>query len=133
VIVNAIYFKGAWATGFDPSQTGMQPFTLSDGTQVSVTTMAGTIPLRAAFSETLTVVELPYRGGALVMDFLLPTSPGALAAFEAAFTPTILSEALWSASPKGRPSKRDRSITRRVCPNGKTSLHNRGSSCRRFH
>jgi serpin B len=94
VIVNAMYFKGAWATGFDPSQTGMQPFTLSDGTHVSVTTMTGTISLRTSFSQTLTVVELPYRGGAVVMDFLMPTSPGGLAAFEAALTPAILSGAL---------------------------------------
>jgi serpin B len=94
VLVNAIYFKGAWATGFDASQTGMQPFTLSDGTQVSVMTMTGSIDVRTGGSSELTVAELPYRGGALVMDFLMPTAPDGLSAFEATLTPATLNAAL---------------------------------------
>jgi serpin B len=94
VLVNAIYFKGAWATAFDASQTGPQPFTLSDGSQVSATTMNGTVNLRMGNSQTLTVVELPYRGGSLAMDFLMPAAPGGLAAFETTLTPGILGDAL---------------------------------------
>lgn len=30
MLVNAVYFKGAWATAFDPRKTTPQPFTLSD-------------------------------------------------------------------------------------------------------
>jgi serine protease inhibitor len=94
VLVNAIYFKGTWATGFDPNQTAMQPFTLGSGSQVPVATMNGTVNLRTGGSTTLTVVELPYRGGALAMDFLMPTLASGLAAFEATLTPTVLSGAL---------------------------------------
>jgi hypothetical protein len=39
VIANVIYFKGQWTTAFDPSQTTPAPFTLADGTQVSVQMM----------------------------------------------------------------------------------------------
>jgi serpin B len=94
VLVNAVYFKGTWADGFDASKTGPRPFTLSDGTQVSVPTMAGTIKVRTGGSETFTVAELPYRGSALVMDFLMPSLPGGLSAFEATLTPAVLSGAL---------------------------------------
>jgi serpin B len=94
VLVNAVYFKGAWATAFDASQTGPQPFTLADGSQISATTMNGTVNLRAGNSQTLTVVELPYRGGSLAMDFLMPAAPDGLAAFEATLTPDVLGDAL---------------------------------------
>jgi serpin B len=94
VLVNAIYFKGAWANGFDPGQTGMQPFTLSNGTKVSATTMNGTVNVRTGGSTSLTVVELPYRGEALAMDFLVPSQAGGLAGFESTLSPAALSGAL---------------------------------------
>jgi serpin B len=94
VLVNAIYFKGAWATGFDPNMTAPQPFTLLDGSQESVPTMNATVSLRTGSSSTLTVVELPYRGGALAMDFLMPMLPSGLGAFEATLTPAALNRAL---------------------------------------
>jgi serpin B len=94
VLVNAVYFQGTWADGFDASKTGSQPFTLSDGTQASVTTMTGTVKVRTGDSQGVTVAELPYRGGALVMDFLMPETPGGLAALEFTLTPAILSGAL---------------------------------------
>jgi serpin B len=99
VLVNAIYFKGAWATAFDPSQTGPQPFTLSDGSKVSVPTMTGAVNLSTGGSKTLTVVELPYRGGALAMDFFMPALPGGLPSFEAGLTPAVLSGALATLRP----------------------------------
>ena len=46
VVVNAIYFNGTWANGFDPSATRMSPFTLADGSMVDVPTMNGTVSLK---------------------------------------------------------------------------------------
>ena len=95
VIVNAIYFKGSWATAFDASQTGPQPFTLGDGTQISATTMTGNV--NAAFTEdaTLTVVELPYKGGGLAMDFFMPSpASGGLPDFEGALTASTFEASL---------------------------------------
>lgn len=88
VVVNAVYFKGAWASAFDASRTALQPFTLSDGSQVQITTMNGTVNLREG--------STPYRGDALAMDFLMPSLPGGLGAFESTLAPTVLSDALAS-------------------------------------
>jgi serpin B len=102
VLVNAVYFKGAWATGFDPGMTGPRPFTLSDGSQTTASTMTGTIQASAAASSSLVVLQLPYKGNALAMDILMPAArgrdagTGGLAAFESALTPTALNAALSS-------------------------------------
>jgi serpin B len=97
VLVNAVYFKGAWASAFEASRTAPQPFTLLDGSQVPVTTMSGTINLRYSSTPTMEIAELAYKGGALAMDVLLPSGmAGALPAFEATLTPAVLSGALTS-------------------------------------
>jgi serpin B len=96
VLADAIYFKGVWANGFDPSKTQPAPFTLQDGSLASVPTMSGTVNAPSRWQADLTVVELPYRGGALVMDFMMPTTTGSggLAAFESALTPSSLTATL---------------------------------------
>ena len=95
ILANAIYFKGAWANGFDPSQTRPAPFTLQDGSKVSVPTMTGTVNAPNSWQSALTVVELPYKGGALAMDVFMPSaSSGGLAAFESALTMPSLRSAL---------------------------------------
>jgi len=102
VLVNAIYFKGTWATGFNASMTSPRPFTLADGSQTTVSTMTGTIQASVASGSSLVVLELPYRGNALAMDILMPDARGAdagstsLAAFESTLTPAVLSQALSS-------------------------------------
>jgi serine protease inhibitor len=103
VVVNAVYFKGAWATGFDPSMTSSQPFTLSDGTQESVPTMSGSVSFASGHpNSTLSIYELPYKGGSLAMDFLVPE--GLLSALESTLTPALLSSAISSlGSPFSQP------------------------------
>jgi serpin B len=95
VLVNAIYFKGQWATGFNPTLTAPAPFTLADGTQTMVTTMTGTIKASVGYGSALTVLELPYLGNTLAMDVLMPTS-GTLATFESTLSSVTLSAALAS-------------------------------------
>jgi serpin B len=92
VLVDAVYFKGAWATAFDRGATAPKPFTLTDGTQVSVATMDGHVTLRSGAVQGASVYELGYEDGALAMDILLPP-PGELAAFEGALTPGMLAAA----------------------------------------
>jgi serpin B len=95
VIVNAIYFKGSWAAAFDANQTRPQPFTLSDGTQISVPTMTGNVNAGVNETSALTVVELPYKGGGLAMDIFMPsTASGGLAQFESGLTASTLDAAL---------------------------------------
>jgi len=92
VLVNAVYFNGVWAKGFSSSKTMPRSFTLGDGTQVQVPTMDGNVSLAQGSGQGFSVVELPYQGGAMVMDFLLPE--GDLATLEASLTADDLDAAL---------------------------------------
>jgi serpin B len=94
VLVNTVYFKGAWATAFDPSATGPAPFTLEDGTAVQVPTMSGLVTVAQTDADGFSVIEIPYKGGAMAMDILVPA--GKLAALEASLTPAALAAALGS-------------------------------------
>jgi serpin B len=88
VIVNAVYFKGAWATGFDANGTAPRSFTLADGTQVSVPTMSGTVTLGMGSVQGSAIYELAYKGNGLAMDFIVPT--GSLSSFESGLTSASL-------------------------------------------
>ncbi len=97
VLVNAVYFKGTWADGFDPSMTAPRPFTLSDGSTSMVTTMTGTVNVSESWSPDLLVAELPYKGNALAMDIFMPQgASGGLASFENTLTPDALDAGLSS-------------------------------------
>jgi serpin B len=102
VLVNAVYFAGAWQNGFDPSQTSPQPFTLSNGTRVSVPTMGGSVTAGGSTLQMksngpwVTTLELPYKGGALAMDVIMPG--GSLSEFEASLTSETLTKAIDSAA-----------------------------------
>lgn len=97
VLVNAIYFKGTWANGFDPTMTVPRQFTLSDGSTTMAPTMTGTVNLSESWSSDLLVVELPYKGNALAMDIFMPQgASGSLPAFESTLTPDTLATALAS-------------------------------------
>ncbi|HEV3342780.1 MAG TPA: serpin family protein, partial [Pirellulales bacterium] len=76
VLANAIYFKGSWASAFDPGQTHDAPFTLASGSQVTASTMHQTADFRYMESDGFQVLELPYANGRLAMDILLPTQTG---------------------------------------------------------
>jgi serpin B len=101
-LVNAVYFKGTWATAFETGGTAPRPFTLSDGTRVMVPTMSGNVAGGYKFLTTprLAAYELAYSGGALVMDFLVPADP--LDAFEASLTADSLQAALGSFASMGQ-------------------------------
>jgi hypothetical protein len=60
VIANVIYFKGQWATGFDPSQTAPAPFTLVDGSQVSVPMMHQSATYGYFQGANFQALRLPY-------------------------------------------------------------------------
>jgi serpin B len=102
VLVNAVYFAGIWENGFDPSQTSPGSFTLSDGTRVQVPMMGGTVIAGGGSVQMsndgpwITSLELPYKGGALAMDILMPN--GSLSDFESSLTADSLTKAIESAS-----------------------------------
>lgn len=74
VLLNAIYFKGAWGTAFDKEQTEKRQFFNGGVTPVEVDTMRLEARIKYRFFDDLQVevVELPYRGLDYTMAILLP-------------------------------------------------------------
>jgi serpin B len=82
VLANAVYFKGQWATQFDPKRTRDAKFHLADDRSVQVPMMHATMKCGYAARDGVTMVELPYRGGELSMVVILPRLPDGLPAVE---------------------------------------------------
>lgn len=71
-LINAVYFKGDWQYRFDPSDTRPRPFTRADGRTVQAPTMAIETDLRYTTDSQVSIVELPYGGGAFTAIVALP-------------------------------------------------------------
>jgi serine protease inhibitor len=71
VIANAIYFKGAWSTAFDPSMTSTASFTLSDGTVATCEMMrqSGSFPYYQG--SNYQAIRLPYGQDKRISMFIL--------------------------------------------------------------
>lgn len=70
VLVNAIYFKGAWQKQFDPAETQQKPFFLSPNKSKEVAMMSQHGRYRYFENELLQVVQLPYKGNQAMYVFL---------------------------------------------------------------
>jgi len=82
VLVNAIYFKGAWADEFDPRLTADAPFQIAPDVQVQVPMMNRKQHYRYAENELFQALELPYAGRRLSMLALLPVEVDGLSKLE---------------------------------------------------
>jgi serine protease inhibitor len=71
VLTDALYLHAAWAAPFDPSETSPGPFTTAAGSRVTAQFMTNG-PYRAVRVGGWTAVWLPYSGGKLAMEALLP-------------------------------------------------------------
>jgi serine protease inhibitor len=91
VIANVIYFKGQWSTEFDPNQTAPAPFTLPDGSQVSVPMMHQSATYGYLQGANFQAVRIPYGAGRLSMLVVMPDSSTSLSSFVAGLTPAMLS------------------------------------------
>jgi serine protease inhibitor len=87
IIVNAIYFKGAWAQKFDAANTADGPFTLADGTQKSCRLMHQTHTFGYFQGDHFQALRLPYGQNRLSMMVFLPDAGTSLSAFLANLTP----------------------------------------------
>jgi serpin B len=72
VLVNAIYFKGAWLKAFWEEATLSEPFHVSASKNVDCKLMQNTDSVRYLQAQDFQAVELPYKGKDLAMVILLP-------------------------------------------------------------
>jgi serpin B len=97
VLVNAIYFKGAWVYPFDKESTREGSFTLLDGSRVEVPMMFLAKDLLYMRGKNFSAVRLPYRDSAMGMLILVPDE-GQFEAVQSALTPQMLEEVRTSLS-----------------------------------
>ncbi len=93
VLTNAIYLQARWLEAFDPAHTRPEPFHPLDGGSVEVDMLHREATLDYAEGDGWRAVELPYRGGRMAMDVILPEA-GAFAAFQRALDADRLGDAL---------------------------------------
>jgi serpin B len=72
VLANAIYFNALWQHPFQEGATQEGPFTLIDGSQVSVPMMSQSESFIYAQGDGYQAIELPYRSSSASMVILLP-------------------------------------------------------------
>ncbi|MCE2616213.1 MAG: serpin family protein [Phocaeicola sp.] len=72
MLVNALYFKGSWASKFKKSETEKKEFTNQDGSKNKVDMMHQKGTFAYADNGTFEMLKLPYGNGAFYMKVLLP-------------------------------------------------------------
>ena len=86
VILNAIYFKGAWKSPFKKSDTHDAPFNVSERKQVTVPFMYQKSGFQILTEQDFQAASIPYRGKRLSMVILLPLEADRLAKLEERMT-----------------------------------------------
>ncbi len=85
VLATALYFHGRWARAFDRSRTG-DAFFYPGFSPKRVPTMHATASYPYAHVEGFAVLELPYLGGTLALDLVLPDARDGLRAVESSLS-----------------------------------------------
>jgi serpin B len=86
VILNAIYFKGAWESPFKKSCTHDAPFNVSERKQVTVPFMYQKSGFQILKKQDFQAASIPYRGKRMSMIILLPREADRLAKLEKLMT-----------------------------------------------
>ena len=90
VLLNAIYFKGAWECSFDKKFTREGDFMEPGEKPAKVLFMKQESKFRLLEKPDFQAVSLPYKGKSVSMVILLPTSPDGLTKLEQQLTPETL-------------------------------------------
>lgn len=100
-LINAIYFKGDWATAFDESLTTDRPFSLADGTEIQHPAMRQQGDFLYLETDQLQAISLPYGDGTLSFEVILPAEGLSLESLYETLTPTQWQD--WMNQSRSRP------------------------------
>ncbi|MBI5820222.1 MAG: serpin family protein [Verrucomicrobia bacterium] len=78
VLLNAVYFKGIWATQFDKKKTQPKPFQTASGEAVSVPMMRQKASYTRTQREDFAALSMPYKTASLEMILILPNEKDGL-------------------------------------------------------
>ncbi|WP_063816446.1 serpin family protein [Pedosphaera parvula] len=98
VLVNAIYFKGQWATQFNKSRTAPADFSISSSQKVQAQLMNLKSRFKFADRGNFQLLEMPYKGNELSMVVLLPKEVEGTQKLESMLHPKELSDWLSQAA-----------------------------------
>lgn len=77
-LINALYFKSDWAEGFAPEISHLAPFTLSNGSTVSVMYVSGDRNVPHAVTSDFEMVDIPFRDSTYSLSLIQPAGNGSL-------------------------------------------------------
>jgi len=98
VLTDALYMNAQWDRPFDPNETNPGPFTTASGQHVTAQFMTGG-EYSTVRAGGWTAVRLPYSGGKLAMEALLPPAGTTGCAMPAATALTAMTARLVSGQP----------------------------------
>ena len=90
VLLNAVYFKGNWASQFDKKRTRDATFSVSASKKATVPMMYQKANFKMLPKDGFQMVSIPYEGEQISMVVLLPRAVDGLAKVEAQVTPLTL-------------------------------------------
>jgi serpin B len=90
--INALYFKGQWASPFEPQATRPRPFHAVGGGVTEVPLMAKSATLPHRRQDRFAAVELPYRNDRFALTLVTTTDKPAAAAEFAPVAPWLAGE-----------------------------------------
>lgn len=88
-LINAIYFKGAWAKEFDKASTKEDAFTIATGAQKRLPMMNASGSYNYYEASDFQAISLPYGGGRASMYIFLPAKTSNLSAFQKSLTADV--------------------------------------------
>ncbi len=89
IIANVIYFNASWSRTFDSALTSDAPFTLSDGSRVTVKMMRGEGSYGYFKGARFQALRMPYGTGRLSMLVFLPDADSSLDSLLSGLTLTV--------------------------------------------
>jgi serpin B len=92
VLVNAIYFKGDWASQFKENHTREREFNVTAEEEVQAKMMYQQGKFRLAADADTQALEMPYKGDRLSMLVLLPKQKNGISKLEKTFTAKKLND-----------------------------------------